>query len=109
MTRDGDSGRGRLVLAVAGPLVAAAFIVAYRQVLGITRRPSWPPPAGAVTRRARRRATQAFAARDGVGPRDAALDFAWSTAATIDPHVEGANFFPGSSRTSTRRARPCTS
>ena len=44
MTRDGDSGRGRLVLAVAAPLVAAAFIVAYRQVLGIPQRPSWPPP-----------------------------------------------------------------
>jgi cardiolipin synthase len=94
VTRDGDSGRGRLVLAVASPLVAAAFIVAYRQVLGIALRPSWPPPAGAVTSTGAERATQAFAARDGVGPRDAALDFAWSTAATIDPHVEGANFFP---------------
>ena len=94
MTRDGDRGRGRLVLAVAGPLIAAAFIVAFRQVLGIRLRPSWPPPAGAVTSAGAERATQAFAARDGVGPRDAALDFAWSTAATIDPHVEGANFFP---------------
>ena len=28
------------------------------------------------------------------GPRDAALDFAWSTAATIEPLVEGASFFP---------------
>ena len=27
-------------------------------------------------------------------PHDAALDFAWSTAATIEPWVEGANFFP---------------
>jgi cardiolipin synthase A/B len=27
-------------------------------------------------------------------PHDAALDFAWSTAATIEPWVEGVNFFP---------------
>ena len=29
-----------------------------------------------------------------MGPHDAALDFAWSTAATIEPLVEGVNFFP---------------
>jgi cardiolipin synthase len=39
-------------------------------------------------------ATEAFAARDGARPHDAALDLAWSTAATIDPWAEGANFFP---------------
>ena len=41
-----------------------------------------------------RGATEAFAARDGTRPHDAALDFAWSTAATIEPWPEGANFFP---------------
>ena len=35
-----------------------------------------------------------FAARDGARTRDAALEFAWSTAASIDPWVEGRNFFP---------------
>jgi cardiolipin synthase len=39
-------------------------------------------------------ATAAFAARGGRRPRDAALDFAWSTAASIEPWVEGASFFP---------------
>ena len=39
-------------------------------------------------------ATRALAARGGARPHGAALDFAWSTAATIEPWVEGANFFP---------------
>ena len=30
----------------------------------------------------------------GARPRGDALDFAWATAATIEPWVEGANFFP---------------
>ena len=30
----------------------------------------------------------------GSRPRDAALEFAWSTAATLEPWVDGANFFP---------------
>jgi len=38
-------------------------------------------------------ATTTFAARRR-RPHDAALDFAWSTAASIEPWVEGANFFP---------------
>ena len=41
-----------------------------------------------------RGATEAFAARGGTRPHDAALEFAWSTAATIEPWPEGANFFP---------------
>ena len=35
-----------------------------------------------------------FAARDRPRTRDAALEFAWSTAASIVPWVEGKNFFP---------------
>ena len=38
-------------------------------------------------------ATQAFASQ-ARRTRDAALDFAWSTAATIEPWVDGVNFFP---------------
>ena len=48
----------------------------------------------AVTSEGAEAATQALAARGGARPRDAALEFAWSTAATIEPWVEGANFFP---------------
>ena len=80
--------------AILGLALAAIFVVVYRQVLGITQRPSWPPPADAVTSAGARAATEAFAARDGVRPHDAALPFAWSTAATIEPLVEGETFFP---------------
>ena len=75
-------------------MVAALFVLVYRQVLGITLQPSWPPPADAVSAAGAEAATEAFAARDGVRPHDAALDFAWSTAATIEPWVEGTSFFP---------------
>ena len=33
-------------------------------------------------------------ARGAPRPHDAALHFAWSTAATIEPWAEGVNFFP---------------
>ena len=52
------------------------------------RPPTRSPPDGAQA------ATEAFAARAGAGPRDAALDFAWSTAATLEPWADGENFFP---------------
>jgi cardiolipin synthase len=75
-------------------LAAGLFVLVYQQVLGISQRDSWPPPAGAVTAAGAQAATEEFAARDGVRPHDATLDFAWSTAATIEPWVEGAAFFP---------------
>ena len=70
------------------------FVLVYRQVLGISQKDSWPPPPDAVTSAGAEAATRAFAARSGTRPHDAALDFAWSTAATLDPHVEGVEFFP---------------
>ena len=70
------------------------FVVVYRQVLGITQRTSWPPPPDAVTSTGAQAATEAFVARDGMRPHDASLPFAWSTASTIEPLVEGVNFFP---------------
>jgi phosphatidylserine/phosphatidylglycerophosphate/cardiolipin synthase-like enzyme len=85
---------GRRVVAIAGLALAALFVLVYRQVLGITQRPSWPPPADAVSSAGAQAATEAFAARTGVRPHDAALPFAWSTAATIEPLVEGVEFFP---------------
>jgi cardiolipin synthase len=75
-------------------LLAAALYAFYRQVFGVTQRDSWPPPPDAVTARGAQAATEAFSAQDGVRPHDAALDFAWSTAATIEPWVEGTSFFP---------------
>src|SRR5690348_2342882 len=76
-------------LAIAGLLLAGA--VAYRQVLGGKRR---PPLSDAVSSAEAQAATEAFAVRSAARPRDAALPFAWSTASTIDPLVEGKSFFP---------------
>ncbi len=84
-------GRVRQALAIAGLVVALAFVLIYRQVLGITQRPSWPPSSDAVTPDGAQAATEAF---EGTRPHDATLEFAWSTAATIEPWAEGANFFP---------------
>jgi cardiolipin synthase len=82
------------VLPLAVSAFAALFVLAYRRVLGVTQRPSWPPPFDAVTPAGAQAATEAFVARGGARPHDAALPFAWSTAATTEPWAEGVNFFP---------------
>ena len=87
-----DTGRAGRRLAVG--VFAALFVLAYRRVLGVAQRPSWPPPFDAVTSAGAQAATEAFVARGAARPRDAALPFAWSTAATIEPWAEGVNFFP---------------
>ena len=92
--RSRPARRGRGAGAVALLVLALLFVVVFRQVLGITQGPSWPPPADAVTAAGAEAVTEAFVAREGVRPHDAELDFARSTAATIEPWVEGANFFP---------------
>jgi cardiolipin synthase len=78
----------------AGLVFAGTLAVLGRHVLDTGQRPSWPPSAGAVTAAGAQDAVEAFAARDGARPRDAALPFAWSTAATIEPWVDGQRFFP---------------
>ena len=75
-------------------LATAGLYAVHRHVLGIERRPCWPPPSDAVTPDGAQAATEAFAARASARPRDAALDFAWSTAATLEPWVDGEQFFP---------------
>jgi cardiolipin synthase len=86
--------RGRRGLAVAALLVSAVLVALYRRLLGITQRVSWPPPPDGVSAADAQAATEAFASRGRAGTRDAALPFLWSTAATIDPLVDGASFFP---------------
>jgi cardiolipin synthase len=80
--------------AIAMSAAAALFAAVHMRVLGITRRPSWPPAPDAVTAAGAQAATEAFAARRRARPRDAALQFAWSTAAALEPWVEGVNFYP---------------
>jgi cardiolipin synthase len=82
------------VLKVGALGVAALLIAIHQRVFALRPRPSWPPGADAVTPAGAQAATEAFAARNGVRARDAALEFAWSTAATIEPWAEGVNFFP---------------
>ena len=84
----------RKALALLLGAFTLVFVVAYRRVLGVTQRPSWPPPSDAVTPAGAQAATEAFVAQGGARPHDAALPFAWSTAATIEPWAEGVNFFP---------------
>ena len=57
---------------------------AHRLVLRVDKRGTWPPPPGAVT---------PAGAAAAVG-QDGPLDFAWSTAAMLEPWVEGLQFFP---------------
>ena len=78
----------------AGMLFAATLAGLGHRVLRITQQPSWPPGADAVASDAAQQAVEAFVARDEAGPRSAALPFAWSTAAAIEPWVDGERFFP---------------
>ena len=77
----------------AGMLFAATLAGLGHRVLRITQQPSWPPGPDAVTSAAAQQAVEAFVAPDA-GPRAAALPFAWSTAAAIEPWVDGERFFP---------------
>ena len=113
MADDATTPPGRRAAAArrsAGLAFAALFVVVYRQVLGITQRPSWPPPADAVTSEGAQAATEAFAARTvpartmrrcrspGRPPRRSSR---WSRASPSSR---------GSSRTSKKqRVLPCTS
>ncbi len=73
---------------------ATLLVVAYRRAFGIPQRSCWPPPPDAVTPAGARAATKALGAKGGTRARGTALDFAWSTAATLDPYVDGVDFFP---------------
>src|SRR4051794_18657763 len=72
--------RGRWALALLG----ASLVWFYRRVLSTPQRASWPPPADAITP----------AGAEAAASRGASPQFAWATAATIEPWVEGKSFFP---------------
>jgi phosphatidylserine/phosphatidylglycerophosphate/cardiolipin synthase-like enzyme len=91
MTAAPRRASARQIFALMG---SALLVAACRRVLAIKQLPSWPPPDDAVTSEGAEAATQALAEGGGARPHHAVLDFAWSTAATIEPWVEGAKFFP---------------
>ena len=86
--------RRHSVVPFAVSALGMLVVLAYRRVFSVIKRPSWPPPFDAVTSADAQAATEMFVARGAARPHDAALPFAWSTAATIDPWAEGVNFFP---------------
>jgi phosphatidylserine/phosphatidylglycerophosphate/cardiolipin synthase-like enzyme len=83
-----------MLTAIVASVTATLLVVVHRRVLGIPQRSCWPPPPDAVTPAGAQAATGALGAKGGTRPHGTALDFAWSTAATIEPWVEGVNFFP---------------
>ena len=86
--------RAALVAGAATAGAMALALAALRRVLSTAERPCWPPPPDAVTAEGAQAATEAFVADKRARRRDAALPFAWSTAATAEPWVEGEQFFP---------------
>ncbi len=82
--------------AVSGGLAVAATILVFLvflRVLFVAEQDSWPPPPDAITAEQAQAATEQFV--DGSPrPRDVDLDYAWSTAATVEPWSEGSEFYP---------------
>ena len=74
-------------------LCAFVYLFVFGKVLRIDRRRSWPPPPSAITSEGAQAAAESFAAR-GSKSGDVGLDYAWSTAASIEPWAEGTEFFP---------------
>ena len=78
-------------IAVLG--VVSILTLGWWKVLRIVERPSWPPGSEAVTATHAQASTETF--RQGRhGPHDVGIEYAWSTAATIEPHPEGRQFYP---------------
>jgi phosphatidylserine/phosphatidylglycerophosphate/cardiolipin synthase-like enzyme len=79
----------------SGVLIAVSVLVSLIlwQVIFITEDDSWPPPADAITAAGAQAATEQFT-RGSPRPRDLDLDYAWTTAATVEPFAEGAEFYP---------------
>jgi cardiolipin synthase len=77
-------------VAIVGALLG---LFVFLRVLFVPEHVSWPPPADAITAEGAQAATEAFV--DGSPrPRQLDRDYAWSTSATIEPWVEGTEFYP---------------
>ncbi len=84
---------GRVLIALA-LLFAVVYALLWWGVLRMDEPASWPPAADAVTADGALAATAAFVARDDVTVNDLGTQFAWSTAASVDPLVDGTRFYP---------------
>ena len=78
-----------------GVLIALSLFVSliFWQVIFVTEHDNWPPPADAITADGAQAATEQFVS-GSPRPRDLDLDYAWTTAATVEPWAEGAEFYP---------------
>ncbi len=81
-------------LAVLGVGLVTVYALAWWGVLRMAEPESWPPPATAVTADGALEATADFLSRDDVTVNDLGTHFAWSTAASVEPLVEGKTFYP---------------
>jgi cardiolipin synthase len=76
--------------AVAGVVLMLAVFI---RVLFVPESSSWPPAPDAITAEQAQSATEDFVS-GSPRPRDLDLEYAWSTAATVEPWAEGSEFYP---------------
>jgi len=80
---------------LAGISIGAALLLLliFIRVLYIPEQDNWPPPPDAVTAEQAESNTARFVS-GSPRPRDLDIDYAWSTAATVEPFAEGTEFYP---------------
>jgi cardiolipin synthase len=83
----------RLVLGGLGVAATMLLFVVFVRVLFVAEVGSWPPPDDAIAASQAQAATELFV-NGSPRPRDADLEFAWSTAASVEPWAEGDAFYP---------------
>lgn len=76
-----------------GGVVALPVALFARQSLRITEQTNWPPGSEAITPDGAQQTVAEFAAASH-GPHDVGLDYAPTTAATVEPWAEGVEFYP---------------
>jgi phosphatidylserine/phosphatidylglycerophosphate/cardiolipin synthase-like enzyme len=86
--------RAIAVLQALAIILAAVFAAAWWGVLRLAEPPSWPPGGSAVTAAGAAAETAAIAGRPHMNVSDLGMRFAWTTAATVEPLVEGSVFYP---------------
>ena len=75
-------------------LLACLYAVLWWAVLRMAEPESWPPSPSAVTADGALAATAEFVSQEDATVNDLGTQFAWSTAATVEPLVDGESFYP---------------